>query len=224
LPALDPEPPAVPPPLPLPFPLLPLLPAPDPEPPVAALLPLPGLLEPCPELPPLPFPLLPLLPAPDPEPPVAALLPLPGLLEPCPELPPLPFPLLPPLPALGPEPAGPLPCPPRAFPLGADVVAVARHAESPAGYSLRNCSIAARDLPANAAEHASAPGCAALAPLERRHKLSPTKAEVDNKARLEETPFDAPLRQRARVITLSNTAKLLLSRKRADPPRSRCFR
>jgi hypothetical protein len=199
------------------------LPALDPEPPVAALLPLPGLLEPCPELPPLPFPLLPLLPAPDPEPPVAALLPLPGLLEPCPELPPLPFPLLPPLPALGPEPAGPLPCPPRAFPLGADVVAVARHAESPAGYSLRNCSIAARDLPANAAEHASAPGWAALAPLERRHKLRPTKAEVDNKARLEETLFDAPLRQRARVTTLSHTAKLLLSRKPADPPRSRCF-
>jgi hypothetical protein len=98
------------------------------------------------------------------------------------------------------------------------------HAPSaPAGYSLRNCSIAARDLPANAAEHASAPGWAALAPLERRHKLRPTKAEVDNKARLEETLFDSPLRQRARVTTLSHTAKLLLSRKPADPPRSRCF-
>jgi hypothetical protein len=51
------------------------LPAPDPEPLVAALLPLPGLLEPCPELPPWPFPLLP----PGPEPP--GLL---ALLEPWP--------------------------------------------------------------------------------------------------------------------------------------------
>jgi hypothetical protein len=159
----------------------------------------------------LPFPLLPLLPAPDPEPLVAALLPLPGLLEPCPELPPLPFPLLPP----GPEPPGLLallePWPPRAFPPSVDVVAVARHAKPSAGYSLRNCSITARDLPANATEHASAPNCAALASLERRHKLRPAKAELASNARLDETPFDVPLRQRATVTTLSHMAKLPFS-------------
>jgi hypothetical protein len=188
------------------FPLPPLEPPPwFPLPPLEPPVPAP----PVPPVPPSPFPLLPLLPALDPEPPVAALLPLPGLLEPCPELPPLPFPLLP----AGPEPPRPPtplePFPPRGVPPTVDVVAVARHAKPSAGYSLRNCSIAARDFPANAAEHASAPTCAALAWLESRHKLKPAKAEVASKARRDETPFDVPLRRCARVSTLSNTAKLL---------------
>ena len=78
------------------------------------------------------------------------------------------------------------PWPPRAFPPFVDVVAVARHAKPPTGYSLRNCSIAARDLPANAAEHEFAPNCAALASPESRHKLKPAKAELASNTRLDE--------------------------------------
>jgi hypothetical protein len=104
------------------------------------------------------------------------------------------------------------------FPPGVDVDAVARQAEASAGYSLRNCSIAARDLPANTIEHASTPNCAALVPLERRHKPRPAKAEVASKARLDETPLDAPLRQPAKVTTFFHTAKLL--RKRTEAPRA----
>lgn len=86
---------------------------------------------------------------------------------------------------------------------------MARQAWASAGYSLRNCAIAARDLPAMSARHSSGLSCAARDSLARRTKLKPASAEVASKARRDETPFDVPLRRRATLKTLSNTAKLL---------------